>query len=320
MMKKNNKVIQFIKNWTLPISMLSGALEYFVGAALPVSEEVSNDMLYFTELLQPVLLFCMLFISFCKVKPSDMRPHMWQLWLLLIQLGLFGLFTFILWLYPETHWRLTLEGTMLAFLCPTATACAVVTQKLGGDSAATTTYTIIINLAMAVAAPLLLPVAHPSAGVSFFPAFLIIIKKVFPLLMLPLFIAWFVRYKMPRFHSMVLATKDLAFYMWAVALAIAIAVTCRALAHSDYALWHVGGIALGSFIACVFQFWVGKHVGQHYGMRTEGGQALGQKNTVFIIWLGYTFLSPMTAVAGGFYSVWHNVINTYQLYKYRKNN
>ena len=37
-----------------------------------------------------------------------------------------------------------------------------------------------------------------------------------------------------------------------------------------------------------------------------------------IIWLGYTFLSPITATAGGFYSVWHNVVNSWQLYKYRK--
>ena len=47
-------------------------------------------------------------------------------------------------------------------------------------------------------------------------------------------------------------------------------------------------------------------------------QSLGQKNTVFAIWMGYTFFTPVTAVAGGFYSVWHNIVNSWQLYRQRK--
>ena len=207
---------------------------------------------------------------------------------------------------------------MLAIICPTATACAVVTQKLGGDSAATTSYTIIINLMVALLCPLLLPLAHPQTGLTFLPAFMTIINKVFPLLIVPLFLAWFVRYLMPSLHRAILRQRDLAFYMWAVSLAIAIAVTCRALAHSDESLLHVAGIAAATLAACLFQFSFGKKVGSHYGMRLEAGQAMGQKNTVFIIWLGYTFLSPITATAGGFYSIWHNVVNSWQLYKKRK--
>ena len=58
-------------------------------------------------------------------------------------------------------------------------------------------------------------------------------------------------------------------------------------------------------------------MGEREGERISGGQACGQKNTVFAIWLGYTFLDPVTALAGGYYSIWHNVINSYQLYKHR---
>ena len=123
---------------------------------------------------------------------------------------------------------------------------------------------------------------------------------------------------MPSFHKRIVATKDLAFYMWAVSLAIAIAVTCKALAHSQESMWNVGGIAVVTLVACLFQFFFGKWIGSHYGKKMEAGQALGQKNTVFIIWLGYTFLSPITAAAGGFYSVWHNLVNSWQLYKKRK--
>ena len=298
--------------------MISGALAYYICRQLPLSYEVKFDILTVIEVLQPVLLFLMLFVAFCKIKPTDLKPHRWHLWLLLTQCLLFAAACAALWLYPSTGLRVIIEGFMLAIICPTATACAVVTQKLGGDSAATTSYTIIINMVVALLCPLLLPVAHPQEGLTFFPAFMVIIHKVFPLLIVPLFLAWFVRYLMPSFHKRIVATKDLAFYMWAVSLAIAIAVTCKALAHSHESMWNVGGIAVVTLVACLFQFSFGKGIGSHYGKRMEAGQALGQKNTVFIIWRGYTFLSPITAAAGGFYSVWHNLVNSWQLYKKRK--
>lgn len=312
------KIITFLKNWTLPVSMISGALAYYICRQLPLSYEVKFDILTVIEVLQPVLLFLMLFVAFCKIKPTDLKPHRWHLWLLLTQCLLFAASCAALWLYPSTGLRVIIEGFMLAIICPTATACAVVTQKLGGDSASTTSYTIIINMVVALLCPLLLPVAHPQEGLTFFPAFMVIIHKVFPLLIVPLFLAWFVRYLMPSFHKRIVATKDLAFYMWAVSLAIAIAVTCKALAHSHESMWNVGGIAVVTLVACLFQFSFGKWIGSHYGKKMEAGQALGQKNTVFIIWLGYTFLSPITAAAGGFYSVWHNLVNSWQLYKKRK--
>lgn len=31
--------------------------------------------------------------------------------------------------------------------------------------------------------------------------------------------------------------------------------------------------------------------------------------------MGYTFFTPVTAIAGGFYSIWHNLVNSYQLYR-----
>ena len=313
-----SKLIRFLKNWTLPVSMISGALAYYICSQLPLTYEVKHDILSVIEVLQPVLLFIMLFVAFCKIKPTDLKPHRWHLWLLLTQCLIFIAACLFLWAYPTSGARVIVEGFMLAIICPTATACAVVTQKLGGDSAATTSYTIIINLVVALLCPLLLPVAHPQPGLTFLPAFMVIINKVFPLLIVPLFLAWFVRYLMPSFHKRIVATKDLAFYMWAVSLAIAIAVTCKALAHSEESLWNVGGIAVVTLVACLFQFTFGKWIGSHYGKRMEAGQALGQKNTVFIIWLGYTFLSPITAAAGGFYSVWHNLVNSWQLYKKRK--
>lgn len=311
-------VITFIKNWTLPIAIIMGIVAYFVYVNIPFLDSthaVANEVV---AVVQPLLIFSMLFLTFLSIGPHDLHLSRWHIWVLLIQLLLFAGLAFILTLMENPGLRIVLESAMLCLLCPTATAAAVVTRKLDGSAADITAYTILINMAIAVAAPALLPIAHPHPGLTFFPTFTMIIKKVFPLLICPLFLAWIVRFTLPKVQSYLLRFKDLPFYLWAVSLSLAIAVTCKAIVHSVFSTGYLAAIAGVSVICCVLQFWLGKLIGERYGSRIEGGQALGQKNTVFIIWLGYTFLSPVTAVAGGFYSIWHNIFNSYQLYRHRK--
>ena len=80
------------------------------------------------------------------------------------------------------------------------------------------------------------------------------------------------------------------------------------------------GLAVVSGLCCLLQFYLGRRIGSRFGENEKitAGQAFGQKNTVFIIWMGQVFLNPVTSVVGGFYSVWHNTVNAYQLYKVRK--
>ena len=188
-------------------------------------------------------------------------------------------------------------------ICPTATAAVVVTDKLGGNISSLTTYTIICNLVTALMVPLMLPVVHPVEGMSFLSSFWIILKKVFPLLILPFFTAWFVRIRFPKVHKRLIALKDLAFYLWAVALTVAIAMTVRELMHSRVAFIYEAGIGAVTLLSCLLQFWLGWKVGIRYGEKTTAGQALGQKNTVFAIWMGYTFLTPVTALVITSYSI-----------------
>ena len=75
------------------------------------------------------------------------------------------------------------------------------------------------------------------------------------------------------------------------------------------------GMAAVSLICCIIQFWIGRRIGAKYGSSVTAGQALGQKNTVFAIWMAYTFMTPVTSIAGGFYSLWHNIFNSWQLYR-----
>lgn len=311
-------VYNFFRNWTLPIAILTGIVGYFIYVNIPWLDSTHEFVGNLVSVVQPLLIFSMLFLTFLSIGPHDLHLRRWHLWHLLIQIGFCVLFSMALILFAESKWRILLESAMLCLLCPTATAAAVVTRKLDGNPADITTYTVLINLGVAITAPALFPLAHPHEGLTFFPAFIMIISKVFPLLILPLFLAWAVRKWLPKLASALRRYRDLPFYLWAVALSLAIAVTVKALVHSTAPLWIELSIGVVSLLCCLLQFYLGKHIGARYDEEIEGGQALGQKNTVLIIWMGYTFLSPVTAVAGGMYSIWHNVFNSYQLYKHRK--
>lgn len=312
---------QFIRNWTLPLAMMAGVAEYFVFVSLPLSAEVHHvtyDVV--THYVQPLLIFAMLFLSLIKVSPKEMRPHRWQLAVLVVQTLLFVGFSLLAMTMPNEGTKVLCEGAMLCLICPTATASAVVTSKLGGSVSGVVTYLMLCNLMASLAAPLFFPIIEPS-DVSFLDAFFSILGKVFPLLICPMALAWIVRFLIRPLHRWLLQWRDLAFYLWAVSLSLAIAVTVRSIVHTSVSVWYLVGLAVVSGLCCMLQFFIGRRIGAHFGSSEciTAGQAFGQKNTVLIIWMGQIFLNPVTSVVGGFYSVWHNTVNAWQLYKVRKN-
>lgn len=331
---------QTIKDWMLPIAMVTGASSYMIYHVMPEPVHHAGPFLSgLVEVMQPLLIFSMLFLTFCRIEPKDLRPHRWHWWLLLIQGGLFVILGAVAWglmrFLPDSSHNgvILLESAMLCLICPTATAAAVVTRKLGGDVPGLTTYIVLINLLTALLVPLVVPVIHPQSGTGFWEAFSMILAKVFPLLITPCLCAWLVRYLIPKVHRKLLEWQDLPFNLWVVALVLAIAVTTKAIVKSEMSWTLLGAMSLVSLLCCVFQFWAGRYVGSCYkprrprssAMQAEergrevrkvtAGQSLGQKNTVFAIWLGYTFMTPETAIVGGLYSIWHNLYNSWQLYR-----
>ncbi|MDD5950379.1 MAG: transporter [Bacteroidales bacterium] len=318
---------KFIKDWMLIIGMLAGAGIYLIYNSLDFLHPAGPYLETAVRIIQPLLLFAMLFLSFCKIEPTQMRPHKWHLWLLFFQGGWYiALSLLILWaMHSDGNLarlilaqRIPIEAAILCLICPTATACAVVTGKLGGNMAGVVTYTIIINLLVSILVPVFVPLIYPMGGLSFSTAICKILAKVFPLLILPCLCAWMVRYLFPILHSKLLQYSDLSFYIWAVSLTLALLMSTRAIVHNEGAASVLLGIAIASLLSCLMQFLCGRLIGSLYGCRISAGQALGQKNTVFAIWMGYTFFDPIVSVAGGFYSIWHNCFNTWQLYRRRK--
>ena len=312
---------KFLRTWSLPIAMMGGVLMYLLYTNTPLFDGTHGFVSAVISYLQPGLIFAMLFVTFCKVRVKELKPSKWHLWLLAFQLLSFIAISLTIAIVPQmpVTVRVLLEAAMMCLLCPTATAAAVITARLGGNSASLISYTMQINIAVAVVAPLFLAMSHPVEGMSLASSFLLIMGKVFPLLLCPLLCAEAVRRLLPRLHTLLVTKgRNLPFYLWLVALSLAIAMTTRAIAHSNLSIWVMAGIAAVSLVCCVAQFAFGRYIGRRNGEVITGGQSLGQKNTVFAIWFACTFLTPVTAIAGGFYSLWHNLVNTWQLYKHNR--
>ena len=296
--------------------MLLGTLAYLLFAKVPVLAPAKPYIHGFVGFITPWLIFAQLLLTFCKIELRELKPKRWHLWLLMIQAFSCMLMAGILLLCPMNELNKGLcEGVMVCLICPTATAAAVITGKLGGNAATLTTYTLLSNLLGAVMVPLVFPLVEPHEGLTFWSAFLKILSKVFPLLLAPFFVALLLKRYLKGVHRWLMEHSGMAFYIWAFALALVMGQTARSLFNSSAEAWL---IALGGLFACALQFFFGKRIGSAYNDRISAGQALGQKNTVLAIWMACAYLHPLAAIAPGSYVLWQNIVNSYQLWKKRK--
>lgn len=314
-----NPFIRFIKNWTLPIGMTCGVMGFMAFHNIPQLSPIKPEAQQTAEFLMPTVLFVMLLSTFCKVNPHDMRLTRWHVWLILFQMLSCLAIAMFLHFLPSFSHALLAEGLMICLVCPTAGAAAVITSKLGGSETSLTTYTILSNLAAAIIIPLVFPMVEKHTETSFLCQFLTILRRVFPLLIFPFLIAWGLRVFFPKAHAAVVRhTGGLAFYLWGFGLTLSVGQTCRYLVDSPVSTHLKWLLSLVSLVACAMQFFIGKTVGAAYGERIGGGQGLGQKNTIFAIWVSYTYLSPVLSVAPGTYIIWQNLFNSWQLWRKEK--
>ena len=309
-------MMRFLKDWILPIAMAAGAGGYFLFHYAGFLAPLKPAVWVAVDILTPSLIFIQLFLTFCKIDLKDMRLTGWHWTILAFQAFSALVMASVLIFVPMNEvYREIFEGAMVCLICPTATAAAVVTDKLGGNAARITVYNLMSNILAAVFVPVVFPLIEVRAVSGFFPAFLKILSKVFPLLICPFLLAVLLRYVWPKAHDFFRARAGIAFYLWAVALALAIGQTVRSMHNSTApaaVLWMIAGAAL---LTCIVQFWFGKRPGKALGDTITAGQALGQKNSVLAIWMAYTYLNPISSLAPGTYAIWQNIFNSWQLWR-----
>lgn len=318
----------FFDSNALWLGMLIGALGYY----------------YFLPLkpILPWLIFGMLFFTFCKVNPLDLRLHKWHFVVLFTQIA-FSLATYA-GVYYFTENRYLAQGLMLCFIMPTATAAPIIAGKMGGSIQNLTTFTLLSNFATTLIVPALFPLVNPLAEKAFWPAFLLILSHITPLLLGPFFAAWALRigYKWRTKNELVLPVKlaVIPFYLWVASIMVLTAVVTETVI-SNYQAQITNMLILlaCSFVACILQFGLGKLIGYYLPAPSKGrdyqdvlinpaaapktmagvssitaGQAFGQKNTSLGVWMANTYLDPLASLGAAAYIIWQNLFNSAQLF------
>lgn len=294
---------QTLKVWMLPIAMAGGILFHnYMGYLSPFS---------------PYLIGLMLFFTYCRLKPHEMKVTKFSLILLAVQVGGGIALYFILSPFNE----LVAQTAFICVFCPTATAAPVITGMLGGSISKLAAFSLVSNFAVALLAPALFSYigAHGHGNdLSFFYVTGLISLKVVPIILGPLFLAMIVEVLWPSLHAKVAAHQNVSFYAWAISLFIVVGnavsyVISHLSQNADEGILMIE-LASVSLLFCLLQFYIGRKVGRRYGDKISGAQGLGQKNTVLAVWMALTFLSPITSIGPAAYVAWQNTINSLQLW------
>ena len=305
---------KLLKQYTLPLAMVSGALIYLLFANVEPLQGVGDTVGPVLVDIFPIFMFLVLFTTFCKVDFHRMRPVGWHFWVGLFQLLFVAVVVGAILAFDIKGDNLILlESVLTCIIGPCAAAAAVVTAKLGGDLEEMTTYTFMSNLITALLVPLCFPLIDKSVEMEFWQAFATILYKVCMVLVVPMGLAYIVKHFMHRFHRWILSINDLSFYLWGLSLMIVTGITVKNIVHAETSAHFIVVIAIMVLLLCLVQFAVGRYVGHFFHRTQEAGQALGQKNTAFAIWIAYTYLNPLSSVGPGCYILWQNIINSIEL-------
>ena len=312
-------LLRFIKDWTLPVAIATGALVYLLFAFTPELESAAAVLGPPVEALLPVSIFLTLFVTFSKVDFHKMRLRRWHAVILMLQLLLVGvMLCLMLAMEPQRELMLTLEAVLVCVIAPCAAATPVVTAKLGGDLTQMTTFTLLSAFVASLLIPAVFPLVEPRTGMAFLPAFLVIFRKLAFVLLLPLMLGAIVRHWVQPLYRWFIATPDLGFYLWSVSLAITSGITVKNIIHSEAGAAILGAIAVLSLLTAIVQFAIGRFVGHRLDRPVCCGQGMFQKNTGLAIWIAYVYLTPVASIGAGCYVLWQNLINSYELWANRK--
>ena len=314
-----DKLLRFLKDWTLPVAIAVGTLCYLTFYYVPQLDELGNELSPVFDVIFPLFVFLTLFVTFCKVDFHQMRPHCWHIGVLVAQLLLVAVnIGVIFWVEADVEQKLLWEAVLTCIIGPAASAAPVVVGKLGGNISTMTTYVLISSLVSALMIPLVFPILEQAEHVSFFDSFLIILQKVSIVLLLPLVLGWLMQHFVKNLCAKIAAQPNLSFYFWSISLSITTGITVKNIVHSSASLFLLLMIAITTFLLCFVQFGIGRVIGRQMGEEVNAGQALFQKNTALSIWVAYMYLNPVSSIGAGCYVLWQNIINSLELWHYRR--
>ena len=289
------------RNYVLPTAIVLGLIFHKYCAVFKV--------------IVPYLIFTILLLNFVVVDMKRLKVTMLDFWLALFQIVVsLGSYFIIKAMHLD---EIVAQGVLVGVICPVAASVVVISCILGANRETVTTYTIVGNLTVAVAVPIIFSFIGENQDLPFWLSFFMILKKIGSVIGLPFIIALAFYLLYPKVNVFLSRFKGGTFYIWSVALFITLGQTI------DFIFLHGKGnwtpiiaLAITSMCYCVLQFGFGKWLGKKYGDTIAGGQLLGQKNTAMGIWIANTYLLPLASVYLAFYSIWQNLFNSWQMWRH----
>lgn len=291
------------KSAVLPIAMLLGVIGFN----------------WFYTLMNVVVftVSIMFFIAYCSLDFRRLRVTRVNIIMLILHVILiFVSYLLAKWLFSD----IVAKGVLLCVLCPTAASSSAIVIILGGNKEISITHIILDSFLVALLAPLILSYIEPQNDFSYILSVLDILKKVGPLILVPFICAVLCKRLRPKLALKIAEYNWTSLIFWSISLIVIFASTTHTIVYAkkedaqDIILMFIV-----SLIVCLLQFAIGKIIGKRLHQTIAFTQGVSQKNTSIGVWLAHTYLSnPLSIIFSAAYSLWQNLINTWQVYYYEK--
>jgi BASS family bile acid:Na+ symporter len=278
-------------------------LMILLGMLLPQFHTLSAYLQY--------LLMGMLFFAFLDIK---IQPQSFQKGVIWVVLANITVAFVAYWILRPFDWNLALAA-FITGIAPTAIAAPVIITFIQGQVEYVVGAVLLSNMVMSFVLPVTLPfIVGDVVQISVWQ----VLQPVLVTMFVPLILARLVNLLPPETQSAIRRGKALSFPLWLLALFITCAKAADFLRNNLTAsVSTVLSIALISLVICIVNFTFGALLGgQHF--RQESSQSLGQKNNSFVIWVALTFINPLVAMGPTFYILYHNLYNSWQIYRFER--
>ena len=257
------------------------------------------------------LLMIMLFFAFLDIDIQAGSFHKEVIWVVLANIVV--AFT-AYWILRPFDLNLALAA-FITGIAPTAIAAPVIISFIQGQVEYVVGAVLLSNVVMALVLPVTLPfIVGDIVQISVWQ----VLEPVLITMFLPLILARLSRGLPQKAQSVVQRGKRFSFPLWLLALFIMCSKAADFLRHDVAASAStVLSIALVSLVICILNFRLGGVLGGER-FRQEASQSLGQKNNSFVIWIALTFINPLVAMGPTFYILYHNLYNSWQIYRFER--
>ncbi len=257
------------------------------------------------------LLAAMLFFSFLNLRISYKHIRLAHGYIAIANLTIGTLAFFII---KPFDIQLAYATSIIA-LAPTAIAAPAISGFLKLNVTWVAISTLLTNTIIASLLPWYIPHVY---GIENDVNSWVLVQSMVTIFIIPFVLAQSILYFMPKIHSLFNRLKDATFILFLSNIFLASAKS------SDYILFETTAsitqlllIALMSAIVCFVSFQAGLLLtkGKY---RKEAEVALGQKNTMFAVWISITYINPLVSIAPMTYILFQNLYISYLMYQQKQ--